>query len=262
LTGVITFTTDFGQIDGFPAQMKGVILGINPTAVLVDITHDIPCFSILEGALALRSACRWFPKGTVHVAVVDPGVGTNRHALAVKSEGRFFVGPDNGLLTLAAPLETGAEYRAITNPAFILPDPHPTFHGRDVFAPAAAHLANGVALSALGPRVPEIELLALEDPHLEAPGRLRGTVIHVDHFGNLITNVRASDVSPDVDTGALSLILGKTTLRGLVTTYSSVSQGEALIHWGSSGHLEVAVRGGSAAERLGAGVGATLHVTW
>lgn len=257
MSGIITFVTDFGHADGFPAQMKGVILGINRSATLVDITHDIPSFSVLQGALALKSACRWFPMGTVHLAVVDPGVGTDRHALAVKAEDAFFVGPDNGLLTLAAPPSVEAEYRIIGNPEFMLPAPHPTFHGRDVFAPTAARLALGVPFESVGPLLEAPVLLQVPDV-TQDPSGLEGMIIHIDRFGNLMSNIEGMMLTRPVRGVSAQGV----EITGLSRCFGDKPTGSPMALINSAGLLEIAVHSGNASDMFGLVVGDTIRVEW
>ncbi len=255
---IITLTTDFGLADGYVAAMKGVILGINPNARLVDISHDIKPQSIAEGAFVLGTTYRYFPAGTVHLAVVDPGVGTDRRAIILKAAGFFFVAPDNGLLAdvlhdvlpdSTGRLEAGWEVVAITNSRYWRSPVSPTFHGRDIFAPVAAHLSLGTRLTEFGELVSSIVVPPLARPWPRADGSLAGSIVHVDHFGNLITNVREAQMPGR----AVAVQVAGRKITGLRHTYA---EGEGLIALiGSSGFLEIAVNGGSAHELTGAGVG-------
>jgi S-adenosylmethionine hydrolase len=234
---VVTLLTDFGTADGYVAEMKGVLLTRAPEAAVVDVTHDIPPQDVESGRLALARYWRRFPPGTVHVAVVDPGVGSPRAALAVESDGRRLVGPDNGLLSPAL-LVAGAR-------AIVLPIPAgaaPTFHGRDVFAPAAAALALGTPLDALGDPALDVVLRRTPEPRRRADGSLEGQVITVDRFGNAITNLLALR--------AVSVEVNGTVLP-VRRSYSDVRVGEAVALVGSTGLIEVAVRDGSGAAALG-----------
>jgi S-adenosylmethionine hydrolase len=249
---VVTFTTDFGTRDGYAAAMKGVVLSLAPSAVLVDITHEIPARDVGTGAFTLAQAAPYYPPGTIHVAVVDPGVGGPRADLVVAAGGSYFVGPDNGLLSLAAPAPRQA-WR-IENPAFRRPEVSPTFHGRDVFAPAAARLAAGAAPEEAGPAVAEIASLAVAKSGTLTDGAA-GEVLHVDSFGNLVTSFEAK-AAP---TGSWELELdGRRFAVSTGRTFSDVAPGELLLYAGSGGRLEIAVRDGSAAGRLGAGWGAPV----
>jgi S-adenosylmethionine hydrolase len=257
---ILTLTTDFGLHDGFVGMMKGVIWGICPEAQIADITHAVSPQDVLEGAFVMRRACPFFPPGTVHIGVVDPGVGTERRPLAIRLGAWFFVGPDNGLFTSL--LEWGeaqnwpVEVVHTTNEKYWLPGISRTFHGRDIFAPVGAHLARGVQLSELGP--------ALTDPiriHLPKPEKTRrgwlAHVIAVDHFGNLATDLPASAIR---DRAAVRLNLGGHTIRGLVDSYGRQAPGELVALEDSSGRLEIAVVNGSAARVTAAGVGDDVEV--
>jgi S-adenosylmethionine hydrolase len=253
---LITLTTDFGLRDPYVAQMKGVILSTAPDVRIVDVTHEVAPHDIAEGALALEAAAPHFPSGTVHVGVVDPGVGTARRGVAVASRGAILIGPDNGLFTpfLDAPGWHAVELRA---PEFRPPRVSPTFHGRDVFAPVAAHVAAGVPLARLGPPVRDLVRLPWPAPSLR-DGSVEGEVVAVDRFGNLITSLAAGVVEA-LGPGAV-IRLGTRTLA-LVATYGELRPGEAGGLIGSSGRLEIAARESSAAARLGAGRGAAIVVS-
>ena len=242
---VLTLLTDFGAGSGHPAQMKAVLLGRLPDAVLVDVSHEVPAFDVLAGALLLEACVRWFPPGAVHIAVVDPGVGTGRRALVVVDpEGRRLVGPDNGLLTPF--LGPGARIHAI-EPGRAVPVPaSATFHGRDLFAPAAALIAGGADPAELGP--------AVADPvRLDWPvatrrgGEVEGITLASDGFGNLVTSVTERDLGGEAVIAAW--VAGRTAR--FVRTFGEAGKGELCAYLGSSGRVEVAVREGSAAERLG-----------
>jgi S-adenosylmethionine hydrolase len=234
---VVTLLTDFGTADGYVAEMKGVILTRAPEATLVDVTHDVPPQDVESGRLALARYWRRFPPGTVHVAVVDPGVGSARAALAVESDGRFLVGPDNGVLSPAL-LVAGA--RAVTLP--VPTSAAPTFHGRDVFAPAAAELALGATLDALGSPALDFVVRRTPEPHRLADGSIAGQVITIDRFGNAITNL--------LGLRAQSVEVNGTVLP-LRRSYADVAQGEPIALVGSTGLIEIAVRDGSGAAVMG-----------
>jgi S-adenosylmethionine hydrolase len=235
--------------------MKGVIGRISPDVPILDLTHDITPQSILEGALFVAGAMPYFAPGTVHVVVVDPGVGSHRRAVAVRAGGQVFVCPDNGLLTLFLRRHEVEEARVLTEKRFMLDSVSATFHGRDVFAPIAAHVARGVPLSKLGPEAGPLVSLALPEPTVTPEGRLRGEVIHVDRFGNLITNVPMGNIG-----GFRKVYVAGRRLASIQRTYSDVSAGCVLALVGSSGYLEVAVNVGNAAEKLGAGVGTPVEI--
>ena len=249
MSAVVTLLSDFGVRDGFVAAMKGVILGIAPEVVLVDASHDIEPGDVEAAAFVLLQYCLLFAEGSVHLAVVDPRVGSERKALAMCAMGRYIVAPDNGLVTRV--LRQAQRWRCveISDPRYLRPEPSRTFHGRDIFAPAAAHLAAGLPLERLGPAVASPVLLALTHPVRES-GEVRGRVAHVDRFGNLIT-----DIPADWLEGAWEILVAGVGVGELKRTYSQVGEGEMLAVTGSLRTLEVASRGGSAAERLGVGRG-------
>jgi hypothetical protein len=248
---IITLLTDFGTADSYVAEVKGVLLRGVPDAVLVDVTHEVPPGDVRSAAYVLGRTWHRFPASTIHLAVVDPGVGTSRSALAIRAHQHYFVAPDNGILT-AVLRDTEVE-------AVMLPTPSsaaPTFHGRDVFAPAAAELARGASIAGLGLRFNGVpELLAYASPHQE--GRcLVGEVVYVDRFGTLITNLQAELVP------ALAVVeIDDLRIGPLARTFSDAATGGLLAYVGSDGAVEVAVRDGSAAERLGVGVGGRVKVT-
>jgi S-adenosyl-L-methionine hydrolase (adenosine-forming) len=249
---IITLTTDFGTRDSYVAEMKGVILGLAPTVRLIDVSHEVEPQQITEGALAVEAAASWFPAGTIHLAVVDPGVGTARRGLVITARGHVFVGPDNGVFT---PLLTEADWQAfeLTEPQFRLPRVSQTFHGRDVFAPAAAHVALGVPPSRFGRPVTDPVRLGWAQAHRVAGG-VAGRVIHVDRFGNLITSIGAGEVQTLTAGGTAAVRVGGRALP-LVGTYAELPPAGAGALVGSRQRLEIAVRDGSAAVSLRARVG-------
>lgn len=253
---VITFTSDFGLRDPYVAEMKAVILGLTRAVHLVDITHEVDAHDVTEAALVLEAAVPYFPRGSIHVAVVDPGVGTARRGLVVEASGHVFVGPDNGIFTafLAAPGWRAFDLRAAP---LRRPTVSATFHGRDVFAPAAAHLALGVPPARFGPLVSDPVTLALAEAR-PARGGLAGVVVQVDRFGNLVTSIRADKLAA---LGAELEIRIAGRRLPFVRTYGDLQPGRAGALLGSQGRLEVAVREGSAAARLGARRGAPVVVT-
>lgn len=239
---VVTLTTDFGTADGYVGAMKGVLALRAPGVPLIDISHEVPRHDVAHAAYVLAQATPHFPAGTIHVVVVDPGVGTERRAVVAHSGGQAFVAPDNGVLSLVAP--EGSRAHAIENPEFCRDQRSATFHGRDVFAPAAAALATGRRPEEAGAAV-ELQYRAQQVGH---------AVVHVDGFGNLITNLRPGDL------GNAGFTIAGHHFETLETTYAAVAPGELLAYVGSSGHVEVAVREGSAAERLGVGRGQELSL--
>jgi S-adenosylmethionine hydrolase len=260
----IAVLTDFGYRDHYVGVMKGVIASIAPATPVIDLTHGIPPQSIAAGALILAQSWCYFPPRTIFLAVVDPGVGTARLPIAIATRsGARFVGPDNGLLAIAA---TDAEITQIVElraPRFRLPATSATFHGRDVFAPAAAWIARGTRLTALGPRLASIIPLATAASVSQGPGLLTGAVIYIDGFGNLVTNLsrgRVEAFAGRAPQGRLSVRLGRRPPIRLCGTYGDAPAGTTLALFGSFGMLEVAQREGNAAKFFGAKVGATITV--
>lgn len=258
---IITLTTDFGLKDAYVGVMKGVVLAIEPRARIVDLSHEIEPHSIPEGAFLLRSAYRYFPPDAIHVAVVDPGVGTTRRAVAIQTPHGMFIGPDNGLFThvLADQNAVSGDDAALRgvfavelkNPQYRLEKVSNTFHGRDVFAPAAAHYARGVQLGEFGPRIERVALLPNSIPVLRGSD-LVGMILHLDRFGNAISNLRAHDLPAD----PVFEIAG-TEIEGLSASYQEARLNVLI---GSSGFVEVAVQNGSAAGTLGLSTGDTFLV--
>ncbi len=255
---IITLTTDFGTRDPWVGIMKGVILGICPDARLVDLTHEIAPQDVFEAALALESAARHFPKGAAHLAVVDPGVGSSRRALALHAGGQFFVGPDNGLFTFALE-RAGTDFTAVRleAPEYRLVSVSRTFHGRDLFAPAVAHIAAGVALARLGPRIDDPVRLPL--PRARRNGdTVEGEVIAADHFGNLLTSVTEEDVA--ALGSPLALELAGRPVGGLASSYAECAPGKPAWIIGSTGRVEIFVRDASASAALGTGRGSEVKL--
>jgi S-adenosylmethionine hydrolase len=254
----ITLTTDFGTADGYVGAMKGVILSLAPDVSLVDISHAIPRHDLRHGALVLARAAPLFPTGTIHVAVIDPGVGGARRGIALQTPAATFVGPDNGLFTPF--LRTRTACIALTNRDAQRRIVSSTFHGRDIFAPVAAHLANGFPLAELGPPVDDPVSLPHPRPQWLPDGRLQAEVVYVDHFGNLVTNLGPL-TEPDgtIDLESMRVFIGDVSLA-VCRTYADAAHGALLALVGSNGYLEIAVREGSAAERLGMGVGAKVKL--
>lgn len=246
---LVTLLTDFGTADSYVAEVKGVILSLAPGTTLVDITHDVPPGDIRSGAYLLGRTWHRFPPGTVHLVVVDPGVGTDRRAVALTAQGHSFVGPDNGVFS---PVLRDTQVEIVT-----LPTPEhasPTFHGRDLFAPVAAARANGAALASLGePLVNVPHRLAYTEPHYEGKS-IVGEILYVDRFGTLVTNLSVEMVPPYASIEVEGLALGP-----LRRTFGDVPTGGLLAYVGSGGEIEVAVRDGSAARRLGLGVGGRVR---
>ena len=259
MPGSVTLTTDFGTRDSYVAQLKGVLLAGCEGLRVHDLTHEIAPQDVLEGALFLAAAVPTFPPGTVHLAVIDPGVGTDRRATAATVGGQHVVCPDNGLLTLLTRRVTIEEVRSIERASLRREPVSPTFHGRDLFAPAAAFLACGGALEELGPAVGNPVELPLPQPHAEG-GRIVGEVLHIDRFGNAITNLGRSEIEA-VARGRAVRVEAAGRLLPLARTYGDVAEGEALALIGSADLLELAVRERSAAEALGLSRGSEVVVT-
>ena len=259
---VVALVTDFGTVDWFVASMKAVVLGIDPGLQFVDITHEVPAGDVEAGAFVLLSSYSVFPPGTVFAAVVDPGVGSQRRALVATGGGYGFVGPDNGLLSLALMRVKEPEVRVLRNPLFVRRQISATFHGRDVFAPAAAHLASHLAkqrpIEPFGPRIDDYKRLPWYEPEV-APGGARGRVMYIDRFGNAITNLEASQLAES------KLLQGRASSREcssipMRSYYEQVAEGEPLALIGSSGFMEIAVNRGNAARRFGLKVGDAVQV--
>ena len=255
----ITLTSDFGLKDPYVAEMKGVILRINPNATIVDITHQIGKFDVRAAAFALASAAPYFPDGTVHLAVADPRVGTERRAIVVQTKRGFFVGPDNGILVLAAQSQGIEHAYLLANPKFMMPRVSGTFHGRDIFAPAAAFLDKGIQPAEFGSEVKEP--IAPEFAKVKfSSGLLTGEVLDVDGFGNVITNINEKDLffgegkEFDVELAIAKL---KIPFR---KTYAQVKPKEPIILIGSHGFLEIALNQGSAAEKFNLKAGDKIKV--
>jgi S-adenosylmethionine hydrolase len=251
---VVTFLSDFGAGSGYPAQMKGEVLRRLPDATLVDLSHEVAPFDVLGGALLLEACVSRFPESAVHLAVVDPGVGTRRHPLCVVDPaGRRLVGPDNGLFTPF--LGDGSEAFLLSDPDLVPRLPSPTFHGRDLFAPVAAWLAGGGSPERLGPRVGAPVRLDWPVPERCGDG-LQGRCLTVDPFGNLTTSIRKGDLGGGT---VAAVTVGERTARW-VETFGQGEPGELIALWGSGGRLEIAVREGSAARDLGLARGAAVRV--
>jgi S-adenosylmethionine hydrolase len=252
---IITLTTDFGLKDPYVAEMKAVILSINPKTKIVDITHCIEKFNIRMGAYTLAAACPYFPKGTIHVAVIDPGVGTKRKAILIQTRNGYFIGPDNGVLVLAAKSQGIKHIYRIENPKFMLPRISNTFHGRDIFAPAAAHLANGISPPEFGPEIPEIVTPRFAKI-TKTKTTLTGEVIRIDGFGNIITNLREEDCELMGTKKTVNLKLKDTGLKlKLCKAYSEVKAQQPLAIIGSHNFIEISINQGNAAENFQTRVG-------
>jgi S-adenosylmethionine hydrolase len=257
---IATLTTDFGLKDPYAAEMKAAILGICPNAVIVDVTHNIAKFNIRMGAYVLASAAPYFPKGTVHVAVVDPGVGTQRRPILIQTKQGFFVGPDNGILVLAAEKQDITRIHELSNPRFRLPKVSNTFHGRDIFSPAAAHLLNGVKPEEFGPEIREAakpEFAKIKRKN----GVLVGEVLHVDGFGNIITNISEKEVAQIHVEASVSVELPSCKLKlKLCKAYGETNPRQPVALIGSHSFLEIALNQGNAAKKFKTKVGDKVTV--
>jgi len=260
---IISLLSDFGSKDPYVAEMKAVILSINPRARIVDITHEIEKFDIRMGAYILASAAPYFPPNTVHVAVVDPGVGTKRRPIIAETSRSLYVGPDNGLLMLAAHKEHITNVYTIDNPKYMLSDVSKTFHGRDIFAPAAAHLTRGNKPSDFGPAIRNYVFPEFAKPH-QRNGKLRGEILHIDDFGNIISNITSEELEQMGFRKGCSLLVrlgNKTLSMRFCSAYGEVPAGTLLALIGSSNFLEVAVNQRSASATFKAKVGEAFHVS-
>jgi S-adenosyl-L-methionine hydrolase (adenosine-forming) len=247
---IITLLTDFGTRDAYVASMKGVILGINPYAALVDITHDVEARNVMEGAFLLGEAFSSFPKGTIHVAVVDPGVGGPRRPVLIVTAGYFFIGPDNGLFAFALRREKVRRIVLLDRAGFFRTPVSATFHGRDLFAPVAAHLSVAGRPGRFGRPVETVEPLCLPEP-FEKGRRLTGQILHEDRFGNLLSNIGAERFARFTEGRPFVIRAKKRAIHSLSRTYGDVDRGSALALAGGSGLIELSVREGHAGKVLG-----------
>jgi len=253
--GIVTIATDFGVQDAYAGAVKGILLRINPRLRIVDITHQIPSFDILEGAFNLNFYYRFFPRGTIHLLVVDPGVGGKRKGILIKSDDFFFVGPDNGVFSFVYDRENIREIRNLTNPAYFLQRVSPTFHARDIFAPVCAYLSLGVEPKEFGTSAEVCYKFKFPEP-VCGKDRLRGEIIHIDRFGNLISNI-SSDLLKDEK---IRIKVGRRTIKGLGGFYAEAKKRELIALIGSSNYLEISVSQGSARKLLKARAGGKITV--
>jgi len=259
---VVTFTTDFGLSEPFVGIMHGVVLNINPEASVVDVCHAIASYDVFDGAWSIAQSYRFFPPRTVHVVVVDPGVGSERRPIIVETDDYIFVAPDNGVLSLVEAREQKFVVRHVTADRYFLQPVSQTFHGRDIFAPVGAWLSKGVAPAEFGPEISDYVRLPLRQVEHVGENSLRGEVVKVDKFGNLITNIGeldapalfASQPSP------VSILIAGETISGVCKSYAEGEDDKLFAIIGSSGYLEIAARQASAAEKLAAGVGTPVGV--
>jgi len=258
---VITLLTDFGLRDGYPGVMKGVIWKIAPSVQITDISHNIRPQNILQGAIALRCTASYFPPGTIHVAVIDPGVGTERRPIGLHLGDHYFIGPDNGLFTTVLERAESQNYRILAvhlNQAkYWLPEISYVFHGRDIFAPSAAHLARGVALTDLGIPITDPVHIQIPRPDSIPGGGWRGQVLEVDTFGNLSTNIERSHLLP---LGAVSVRIAGQSINGLVNTFGDRPAGTLIALYGTAHDLIISVVNGNAAQSLKVSLGDLVEV--
>ncbi len=253
---IITLLTDFGTADHYVAAMKGVILSIAPQARLVDVSHEVESQNVLSGAYLLANSVPWFPAGTIHLAVVDPGVGSDRRIIAGRWGDQIVIAPDNGLVSLVQQDTPAAEIFELTDRQYFLPEVSDTFHGRDILAPVAAHLARGIALSALGAPIDHPLIIHVPQPEVRE-NRLVGQVMHVDRFGNLVTNITADQFR---EFAPKTVHIKDRVISSLVGTYSDVPIGRPLAAVGSSNMLEISVNQGNARIELAVGIGAEVFL--
>lgn len=255
---IITLTTDFGAGSPYVAEMKGAVLSICPEATIVDVSHDVPRGDVRQGALVLRQITPAFPEGTIHIAVVDPGVGSGRRILFARLGRQCYVAPDNGLLSAVADHASPRSFIELTKRQFWRPDISATFHGRDIMAPVAAHLARGVSPQQLGRPIDDAVMLDWPAARCEA-GRIIGQILSVDRFGNLATNIAAGALPADA---RVNITCGGRDVAGLSLAYAEHRDGSLIALVGSDGCLEVAVAGGNAAKMLDVGPGSPVEVAW
>jgi S-adenosylmethionine hydrolase len=261
MSRIITLTTDFGASSPYVAAMKGVILSIDSTATIVDVTHAIPAQDVRQGALVLFDTARWFPRETIHVAVVDPGVGTSRKIVYARIGDQDFIAPDNGLLSRLALATWPSTIIDIAEPAYWLQPVSSTFHGRDIMAPVAARLSRGLEAARLGPAIHELVMLQWAEARV-SDSRIQGSVQSIDSFGNLITDISA-DALDGVPRGEeTAVVCDEHETRGIFKTYAEQPPMTFIAVVGSSGKLELAIVGESAADMLGIAVGTPVTIQW
>jgi S-adenosyl-L-methionine hydrolase (adenosine-forming) len=261
---IVTLTTDFGEKDYYVGAMKGVILSINPDAQVVDLSHEVRQQDILDGAFLISRAYRYFPAWTVHCVVVDPGVGTARRPLAASVDGHYFVGPDNGVLSLILENSEGATVVHASASHYYLSEVSQTFHGRDIFAPLSAWLSRGTQLVHFGDTVTDYVCLKIPKAHLEGPHQVRGAVIQIDHFGNCVTNI-SPQLLPDFFSAqppSFKFRVGTAIIQEICTAYAASETNTPFVILGSSDFLEISLNRGSAADSLKITRGAEVEVTW
>jgi S-adenosyl-L-methionine hydrolase (adenosine-forming) len=257
---LLTLTTDFGLSDHYVGVMKGVILSICPAARLVDICHDLRAYEVSEAAFTLAQAWHWFPRATIHVVVIDPGVGTSRRPILVQAGGHTFVAPDNGVLSMVYSREPKHKVREIVNDRYFLQPVSNTFHGRDIFSPVAAHLASGISPARFGKLIGDYLRLALDQPARTGRRAWTGTILRVDRFGNMVTNFSVEDFA-ELGRRPFEMAVGLRRIGLLARTYAGSALGEPFVIIGSSGYYEISVNQASAAKLLGCAAGAPVELT-
>lgn len=255
---IITLTTDFGLQDHYVSVMKAIMLRIEPDVRFIDVSHDVPPQDVMAGAWVVRNAAMHFPPGTVHLVVVDPGVGTDRNPVVIRIKDQFFVGPDNGIFSLIA---DEFDYQAwkLTRSSFWEKSPSNTFHGRDIFSPVAAHLAGGTPPEEMGELVDELVTYRWAVPISDKDG-IQGWIIHIDRFGNLVSNISGELIREAIGDSRFRIYVGNTILNRVEKAYGSVTEGEPVAYIGSSGNLEIAINKGNAREMLGVQKGAQISI--
>ena len=256
---MITLTTDFGSIDPFVGIMKGVIARINPHATIVDLTHGIPPQNILAAAMTLSHAIRYFPQKTIHVVVVDPGVGSTRRPILIEVDDSYFIGPDNGVLSLVCEGQQPNRVIHLSNPAYYLKPTSRTFHGRDIFAPVAAYLSLGIATEAFGETLDDYVRVG-RPKVVKTEHSLTGEIVYIDGFGNLFTNIQEQDLAK-FDGENLSIVLRDLTICGLAPGYSAAAAGQPVALINSWGALEIALNMGDLARRFSIRTGEKVYVS-
>jgi len=254
---IITLLTDFGYKDNFVGVVKGVILGINPKVHVVDLCHEVEPQDIMGAAFALKTAYKYFPKDTIHIVIIDPGVGSGRLPILVKTKDYYFIGPDNGVLSLALEEQEIEGIVYLDNYEFHLRPVSNTFHARDIFAPVAVHLSKGISYQLFGKGVKVYKKIKLPKPKIK-PHLISGEIIYIDRFGNLFTNI-SQDIKDKIKRP--KIIIKNKLIRGLKSSYAQARPGKLLAIWGSSGFLEIAVNSGNAKENLGAKIGEKVEIT-
>lgn len=258
MSGIITLTTDFGVKDYYTGAMKAVILGIAPKVRLIDISHNIEPQDVMGGAWVVRNCAELFPDNTIHLVVVDPGVGTERNPVALRIGNQYYVGPDNGIFSL---LTGEHDYDAVrlNKPEYWRDNSSETFHGRDIFAPVAAHLANDVPLDQLGEKIDELVTYRWASPIADKAG-IQGWIVHIDRFGNLVSNIPEKLIREKVEGRSMKIYVGNTILHKIVKSYGFVEEGEPAAYIGSAGMLEIAINKGDASQMLSVRKGAQISI--